>query len=108
LFTSGGGLLVAVALLLVIFALSWIVRMVLQATRIPEHASPTTTAALRAEGIANPDEYLSEIVDEFTEPTDADSSEDRTASVQEDPAQAAAEHKDAMTPTSGRSKAVGP
>jgi hypothetical protein len=108
LFAGGSWWLAPVALLAVIFALGWIIRVVLQTTAIREHAAPTTTAALQAEGVANPDQFLTDIVDEFIATDRTGSGEDRTASTQEDPAQAAAEQKDAMTPTSGRSKAVGP
>jgi hypothetical protein len=100
--------LVPVALLVVGGALGLIVRFVMQTTSIPEHVAPTTAAALQAEGVANPDEFVSDIVEEFTEPRGSETDEHRTIPAREDPAQASAEQKDAMTPTSDRSDAVGP
>ncbi len=83
-----------------------IVRTVLTMTRANAHPSPVAAAEMNAEGITNPDEYLSAIVDEFAPVVD--NSENREASAYQQPGAAAAEHRDAMTQTSGRSRAVGP
>lgn len=84
---------------------------VLRMTTISEHASPTTSAMLAEEGIGDPDEHFSQLVDEFTEPEDGRDSNGgaagdtaRTSESSEAPGKSAAEQSDAMTPTSGASQ----
>lgn len=122
-FTVIGSMLVIVALIAVlsgagwwflpivflglVVALGWLLRIVLQMTSTREHASPATTAAMEADGVTNPDEFFSAIVDEFTEATDEEISEGRTVSSQENASLAGAEQRKSATQTSGRSDAVG-
>jgi hypothetical protein len=105
--TTGDWWLLPLAAILLGGLTMMLVRAVLRMTAVREHASPSTTAAMQAEGIQNPDEYFSAAVAEFSETTDDDVSEDRTTSVQENPDQAGAEQQAAGTQTSGRSRSVG-
>jgi hypothetical protein len=108
LLSGSGWWFLPIAILALVALLLSIARLVLQMTSIREHASPLATAAMEADGIANPDEFFSAVVEEFTEATDDEISEHRTVSVQEDASRAGAEQRATGTQTSGRSKAVGP
>ena len=77
---------------------------VLQMTSQTEHLSPGAAARLEAEGVGDPDAVFTELVQEYArEP----GSEHRTPA-DEDPAQAAAEQRSAVTPSHDPSKPVGP
>jgi hypothetical protein len=106
--SGAGWWFLPIALFALVGLLGWLVRVVLQMTSIREHASPATTAAMEADGVTNPDEFFSAIVEEFTEATDDETSEDRTVSSQQDPSRAGAEQQKSATQASGRSDAVGP
>ena len=80
-------------------------------TTISEHASPTVAAMLQEQGVSNPDEHFSQLVEEFSEHEHGDASDvastdetPRTAASTEDSAGAAAEQSSAMTPTAGASQ----
>ena len=84
---------------------------VVKMTTVPEHASPELAATLEEEGVDNPDERLSELVEEFSEPQHRDVAEvaspganERTVPAGEDPSAAAAEQSSSLTPTSGVSQ----
>ena len=102
--SGAGWWFLPIAVLALLALLGCLVRLVFQMIAIREHASPTATAAMQADGITNPDEFFSAIVDEFTSRLEGKLSEHRTVSVQEDPSRAAAEQRAAGTPTSGPSK----
>jgi len=72
-----------------------------------ERPSPTTVAALEEDGVGDPERHFSELVKEFT-PEPSDNGEHRTTAVEDDPASAADEQEDAITPSGGPSEAVGP
>jgi hypothetical protein len=105
---AGHGWIVAVAFVLVAGLALFVVRTVLAMTRVREHPSATTAAAMQADGIRSPDEFFSAAVAEFTDTREDDLGGHRDTPVHDDPAQAAAEQETAMTPSSGPSEAVGP
>jgi hypothetical protein len=72
-----------------------------------ERPSATTVAALEEDGVGDPERHFSELVKEFTPEPEGDG-EHRTAAVEDDPATASAEQEDAITPSSGPSRAMGP
>jgi hypothetical protein len=83
-------------------------------TTTSEHPSPDVAAAMAEEGVRNPDEHFSRMVEEFREQPERGTSEvlspgfnERTADVLDAPADAAAEQSSAMTPTGQPSNATG-
>jgi hypothetical protein len=72
----------------------------------PEYPDPGLAALLSEEGVRDPEVRFSELVHEFT-PIPEDG-EHRSTAVEEDPARAAAEQTEAVTPSGGPSTAVGP
>jgi hypothetical protein len=84
-----------------------VVMTIVRMTTVSEHVSPEVAAALSEEGVRNPDEHFSRMVEEFRERDEAGATEvispgfnERTADAQFDTAQAAGEQSGAMTPTS--------
>jgi hypothetical protein len=80
---------------------------VVRMTTIPEHVSPDVEAAMAEEGVSNPDERFSRMVEEFSGEEEAGATEvispgynERTADAEFDTARASAEQSGAMTPTS--------
>jgi hypothetical protein len=83
-------------------------------TTISERPSPQVAAAMSEEGVRNPDEHFSRMVEEFREEPEHGATEvlspgfnDRTVSADTDPAAAGAEETAAMTPTSQPSRSGG-
>lgn len=83
-------------------------------TTLTEHPSPGVAAMLEEEGIRNPDEHFSRIVEEFSQDGHADNADvlspganRRSTSTSEDHATAAAEQSSAMTPTAEKSEPAG-
>lgn len=84
-------------------------------TMVRERPAPTTVAMLDEEGVRNPEEHFSSIVEEFTERRDPQPHGDtvipdraeRTVEADVDPALAAQQQVAAMTPTGGVSAAAG-
>jgi hypothetical protein len=83
-------------------------------TTISEHPSPSVAAMLEEEGIRNPDEHFSRLVEEFSEHEHASAAEvvaigdtPRTVSATDDPSKATAEQSSAMTPTAEASEPAG-
>jgi hypothetical protein len=79
-----------------------------------EHPSPEVAAAMSEEGVSNPDERFSRMVDEFRPEPERDVSEVvspgsnvRTGEAGADPGGARAEQSSAMTPTAGPSRPGG-
>jgi hypothetical protein len=70
-----------------------------------EYPDPGLVALLSEEGLRSPENRFTELVHEFTPVSD---DEDRNTAVEDDPAQAASEQRDAVTPSGGASTAVGP
>lgn len=103
---TGSWWYVAVAFALDVIGVAGVAGVVLRMTAATDRPDPTLVAAMQEEGVVNPEQHFSQIVEEFTEADDDD--EHRNATAQEDPAAAAAEQRSAVTPTSGPSKAVGP
>jgi hypothetical protein len=94
---------------LVLAAMTYIVvAMIIKMTSNPERPSSTTVAAMEEEGVTDPEQLFSDVVAEFTPEPDADGETGRTVDAVEDPATAAAEQRDATTPSGGPSRAVGP
>ena len=94
---------------LVLAAMTYlVVAMIIKLISNPERPAPSTVAAMEEEGVDDPEQWFSDVVAEFT--PDRDSSDDagRTADVTDDPAKAAAEQRDATTPSGGPSRPVGP
>jgi hypothetical protein len=98
---------VAVAMLIDIVGLGVVATTVIRMTRITERPDPTLGAEMQSEGVANPDERFTEMVEEFREGSVGDG-EHRETPVEDDPVAAGAEQRSAVTPTGGRSRAVGP
>jgi hypothetical protein len=83
-------------------------------TTTSEHPSPDIAAAMAEEGVRNPDEHFSRMVEEFREEPERGTTEvlspgfnERTADVLDDPADAAAQQSSAMTPTGQPTEASG-
>jgi hypothetical protein len=83
-------------------------------TTTSEHPSPEIAAAMAEEGVRNPDEHFSRMVEEFREQPEHGASEvlspgfsERTADTLDAPAEAAAEQSSAMTPTGQPSEVSG-
>jgi hypothetical protein len=79
-----------------------------------EHPAPEVAAAMAEEGVRNPDEHFSRMVEEFssqpqrgTADVISPGSNERSADVLDDPAEAAAEQSSAMTPTGQPSEVSG-
>lgn len=102
---SGQWWLLPVAALVLFLITYGVVQTIMRMTSRPERPSPTTAAAMREEGVRDPERHFSAIVDEFTENTAE--GEARTAAAEEDGAHAAAEHRRSGTPTGGPSQPVG-
>jgi hypothetical protein len=80
---------------------------ILRMTTIPEHVSPEVEAAMAEEGISNPDERFSRMVEEFSDRDEGGATEvispgynERSADAEFDTARASGEQSSAMTPTS--------
>lgn len=91
---------------LVLWAVTYaVVQMIMGLTSHTERPDLTTMELMEAQGVRDPEERFSEIVAEFTVLPE---SEHRTADVAEDTVRASGEQRAAVTPTGGRSTAVGP
>jgi hypothetical protein len=95
------------AFIVLIVVLAAMIATVLRMTSNPERPSATTVAALEEDGVGDPERHFSELVKEFT-PEPSGDGEHRTTAVEDEPASATAEQQDAITPTGGPSRAVGP
>jgi hypothetical protein len=95
------------AFLVLIVVLAAMIATVLRMTSNPERPSATTVAALEEDGVGDPERHFSELVKEFT-PEPSGDGEHRTTAVEDEPASAGAEQEDAITPSGGPSRAVGP
>jgi hypothetical protein len=88
-------------------------------TTISEHPSPEVAAALAEEGVTNPDEHFSRMVEEFREQPDGIADErgatevispgfnERTVPADEATAEGSVEQSSAITPTSQPSRPAG-
>jgi hypothetical protein len=95
--------------LLVLGAMTYlVVAMIIKMTSNPERPDATTVAAMEQEGVDDPEQLFSDVVAEFTPVPEAGGQAGRTTDVVDDPAQAAAEQRDATTPSGGPSRPVGP
>ena len=95
--------------LIVLGAMTYlVVAMIIKMTSNPERPGPTTVAAMEEEGVDDPEQLFSDVVAEFTAEPEAGSAPGRTTDAVDDPAQAAAEQRDATTPSGGPSRSVGP
>jgi hypothetical protein len=95
------------AFLVLIVVLAAMIATVLRMTSNSERPSATTVAALEEDGVGDPERHFSELVKEFT-PEPSGGGEHRTTAVEDEPASAGAEQEDAITPSGGPSRAVGP
>lgn len=89
-----------------------VVAIVIRMTTTVEHPSPELAATLSAQGVRNPDEHFSRLIDEFS-PTSRDETADIASPANErdvesdvDPAGAAAEQSSALSPNAGPSQPV--
>ena len=87
---------------------------IVRVTTTSEHPSPTVAAAMAEEGVHNPDEHFSRMVEEFRTEPERGASEvispgfnERTAPADTATADAAAEQSSAMTPTGQPSRPAG-
>ena len=97
-------ILVFVVLALVTTAM---VTTVLRMSSNAERPSATTVAAMEEDGVGDPERHFTELVKEFT-PEPSSKGEHRSTAVEDDPASAAIEQEDAITPSGGPSEATGP
>jgi lysylphosphatidylglycerol synthetase-like protein (DUF2156 family) len=67
----------------------------LQVTSEVEHVAPSTAAKLEDEGVADPDQALSDLIEQYGPPKGGN---DVSASPDQDPARSAVEQRNAMTP----------
>lgn len=89
---------------------------IIRMTTMTEHPSPDVAAALAEEGVANPDEYFSRMVEEFRPSGESErgasevispGNNERDTPSDANPADASAEQSSAMTPTSQPSRPAG-
>ena len=87
---------------------------IVRVTTTSEHPDPTVAAAMAEEGVHNPDEHFSRMVEEFRTEPERGASEvispgfnERTAPADSATADAAAEQSSAMTPTGQPSRPAG-
>jgi hypothetical protein len=104
---TDSGWFVAAAMVVDIVGLACVATVVIRMTRITERPDPTLGAEMQQEGVANPDERFTEMVDEFLE-REVGEGEHRHTAVEDDPVTAGVEQRAAVTPTGGHSRAVGP
>jgi hypothetical protein len=97
--------LTGVAFVVLAFALAAVTSSIIGLASTEEFPDPGLAALLSEEGIRDPEVRFSEFVREFTPVADG---ENRDTEAGDDPAQAAAEQREAMTPSGGPSTAVGP
>jgi hypothetical protein len=94
---------------LVLAAMTYlVVAMIIKMTSNPERPQPTTVAAMEQEGVDDPEQLFSDLVAEFTSESDAEGKDGRVTDAAEDHAKAAAEQRNAITPSGGPSTPVGP
>jgi hypothetical protein len=91
-----------------------VVMTIVRMTTISEHPGAELAAALGEEGVSNPDEHFSRMVEEFRDTEEAGATEvispgynERTADAQFDTARASGEQSGAMTPSSQPSEPAG-
>jgi uncharacterized membrane protein len=84
-----------------------VVMTIVRMTTVSEHVAPEVAAAMAEEGVSNPDEHFSRMVEEFRDTEEAGATEvmspgfnERTADALDEPARASGEQSGAMTPTS--------
>jgi hypothetical protein len=97
--------LLIIAFLVLAVALTTVTLSILGLASIEEFPDPGLAAFLSESGVHDPEVRFSELVREFTPVAD---SEHRSTAVEDDPAQARAQQREAMTPSGGPSSAVGP
>ncbi len=99
--------LLVVTFLVLAVALTAVTLTIIGLASTTEYPDPTLCALLAEEGMRDPEVRFTEIVREFTPVGDGGYGH-RDVAVEDDPTQAAAEQRDAGTPSGGRSEAVGP
>jgi hypothetical protein len=104
--TGGSWFLTGVAVFVLAIALAVVVVTIIGLASTPEYPDPGLVALLAEQGYRDPEVRFSELVHEFTPAPDEP--EDRSTAVEDDPAEAAAEQTEAVTPSGGPSTAVGP
>jgi len=104
--TTGSWWFLLLALGLDMLGVLAVVAIVLAMTTQTEHMSPGAAARLADEGVEDPDAVLSGLVEEYA--ADDRRGDERATSPHEDPAQAAAEQRSAVTPSQDPSRPVGP
>jgi membrane protein implicated in regulation of membrane protease activity len=113
---AGGAWVVVGVFVALLLALAAVLGAIGRLTAEQEHLDPTTVAELEDEGVVNPDRAFNELVVEFTDDAeDRDAHEiatpgdnERDHRAEDDPAQATAEQRTAMTPSSEATTPVGP
>ncbi len=98
-------LLTAIAFIVLSVSLASVTMTIIGLASTPEYPDPGLVAYLSEQGVMDPEVRFSELVAEFTPAPEDD--EHRSTAVEDDPARAAAEQRDAMTPSGGPSTAVG-
>ena len=73
-----------------------------------EHVTPGAAARLQREGVHDPDQLLTELVNAYAEPRERESGRDpgRTAEPERAPAEATVRQRPAVTPAGGQSEPV--
>ena len=81
-----------------------VVAMIMRMTAISEHPSPETVAAMEDDGVADPERHFDDLVREFTPDPVPEGENRRTVPADEDPARAATEQRETITPSGGLSR----
>ena len=97
--------LTALAFVVLAVALAIVIMTIMGLASTTEFSDPFLSALLSEQGVHDPDVLFTTLVDEFTPEPEGGH---RTAAVEDDPAKAAAEQREAITPSGGPSEAVGP
>lgn len=87
---------------------------IIRVTTVTEHPSPQVAAAMSEDGVRNPDEHFSRMVEEFSSEPEHGAREvlspgynERTVEATDDTARSASQQSSAMTATSGPSEPAG-
>src|SRR5947209_9891776 len=90
-----------------------VVAIIIRMTTTVEHPSPELAATMSDQGIRNPDEHFTRLIDEFTPENRSDRTDiaspanEREAEADENPARAAMEQSSALSPNAGPSHEAG-
>jgi hypothetical protein len=103
--TGNHWFLLVIAVVVLAISLTAVTMAIIGLASVEEYPDPGLAAMLSEQGVRDPEVRFSAFVREFTPVAD---SEHRETAVEDSPAQALAEQREAVTPSGGPSTAVGP